>query len=845
MMAQSKHTLFLYIGPLWVVGSFALMAPARGQIVPDNTLGTESSVVTPNVVINETNSTRISGGATRDATLFHSFEQFNVDAGRGAYFAPAGNILNILTRVTGNNPSNIQGVLGVENSTANLLFINPNGIMFGENASLDVRGSFLASTASSFKFPDGSLFSATNPTTPLLAVNIPNGLQFRNNPTSISVESGLVSNPIPGGLSVRSGRAIALVGGEVKLNGAVLQAPNGRVELGGVAATGEVTLAVNGNNLRLSFPQELERSNVSLTNRSVVSVNDRGEGSIGINAKNLELSGSVIIESGIRTGISASNTQRGNVEINAKESVNVSSGSMIRNNNGGTGNTGDVIINTDKLSVSGSQIIANVLPMGNGSAGRVEIVAKEVSLAGTQQFTGIFNNIGAANNNTGSGQVGGIKIDTNSLSITNGAQIAASTFKNGNAGSMAITASTMTLDGASGIFSNVQLTGNGNAGNISVTTNNLELKNGSQIGSSIFSNRNANNSGGTITINATGKISIDGEGTVSNQTRKSGIFSSVENNAAGIGGNVNVTARSLSLNGGRVSVTNRNQGSAGNITVTTSEDIKLDNDASIRALTTGGGGEGNITLNSRNLILRRGSYISTDARGLATGGNITINTGNLVGLENSDITANAQEANAGKIRINTEGNLFGIAVLSRQKIEELRSLANREPNIDEPPVTSLFSTSDIAAFSQQNPSLDGAVQINNPEVDPSEELVEFPENVIDPTQQIAQNPCQQSVASRFVVTGRGGLPPSPNQILGSENVRVDLLEAVASTGNSNSATRVQPSASPSSTAKQIIPAQGWVLNERGKIILVAYNPNQITSQRSPKLPSSCRVENAQ
>jgi filamentous hemagglutinin family protein len=115
------------------------------QIVPDNTLGAESSVVTPDV-INGIPSDRIDGGATREANLFHSFSQFNVGAGRGAYFTNPAGILNILTRVTGANRSSILGRLGVLGD-ANLFLINPNGIVFGQDASLDVQGSFLATTA--------------------------------------------------------------------------------------------------------------------------------------------------------------------------------------------------------------------------------------------------------------------------------------------------------------------------------------------------------------------------------------------------------------------------------------------------------------------------------------------------------------------------------------------------------------------------------------------------------------------------------------------------------------------------------------------------------------------------
>ena len=100
------------------------------QIIPDSSLGAESSVVESN-----DNRDTIKGGAIRDANLFHSFQEFNVEALREAYFTNPDGIANIFSRVTGNNISNIQGMLGVLGD-ANLYLINPNGILFGENARL-------------------------------------------------------------------------------------------------------------------------------------------------------------------------------------------------------------------------------------------------------------------------------------------------------------------------------------------------------------------------------------------------------------------------------------------------------------------------------------------------------------------------------------------------------------------------------------------------------------------------------------------------------------------------------------------------------------------------------------
>ncbi len=158
------------------------------QIIRDETLGAESSVVTPDN-IKGIDSDHISGGAVRGNNLFHSFREFNIGEGKGGYFENPAAIKNIFSRVTGINPSEILGTLGVLGN-ANLFFLNPNGILFGPNARLDLRGSFLGTTADSIVFPDGKQFSATNPeAAPLLTVNVqqPIGLVFQDNSGEITV----------------------------------------------------------------------------------------------------------------------------------------------------------------------------------------------------------------------------------------------------------------------------------------------------------------------------------------------------------------------------------------------------------------------------------------------------------------------------------------------------------------------------------------------------------------------------------------------------------------------------------------------------------------------------------
>ena len=194
--------------------------PAIAQVVPDNTLGTQ--VTQSGAVFG------INNGVRSGTNLFHSFSQFSVPTGGSAVFNNALDIQNIFSRVAGSQVSNIDGILKAQGS-ANLFLMNPNGIVFGPNARLELGGSFLGTTASGIKFGDGIEFNTLNTTPALLSVNLPIGLQMGTNPGAIAVNgkghtlqlpstfSPVIRTSPPVGLQVKPNQTLALVGGNVNL----------------------------------------------------------------------------------------------------------------------------------------------------------------------------------------------------------------------------------------------------------------------------------------------------------------------------------------------------------------------------------------------------------------------------------------------------------------------------------------------------------------------------------------------------------------------------------------------------------------------------------------------------
>ncbi|NEQ28354.1 MAG: S-layer family protein [Microcoleus sp. SIO2G3] len=290
----------------------------------------------------------------------------------------------------------------------------------------------------------------------------------------------------------------------------------------------------------------------------------------------------------------------------------------------------------------------------------------------------------------------------------------------------------------------------------------------------------------------------------------SGVYATTSETSRGKGGNVEITTGKLQVqDSGQIDVSSKGQGNAGLLKITANS-IFLDNNGKLQAATAFGEG-GNIDLNVRDYILmRRQSQISAAASNNAKGGNITISSPNgfvvAVNNENSDIIATADQGQGGEITI-TSSSVYGFET--------------------SPFVTRSQTFSDINATSQAGPQFDGTVIINNPNVDPSRGLVELPIVVADVSAPIDTGGCAAFAGSggnQFIVTGRGGLPPSPYEPLSTDVVWLDTRLADITSQQQRSE---KPSTKPSSKddAVKIVPATGWVFDGKGHVTLISHASN--------------------
>lgn len=294
----------------------------------------------------------------------------------------------------------------------------------------------------------------------------------------------------------------------------------------------------------------------------------------------------------------------------------------------------------------------------------------------------------------------------------------------------------------------------------------------------------------------------------------------------GNAGDVQVQADSLDLtDGGSITSRSEGQGRAGDISVNLKDNLRSSGGI-ISATSTQSGG-GNVNIDSTDIRLRNSSLVSTsvfDSTG--GGGNININSTVFIALEDSDILANAVDGRGGDITINSPAFLA-----------DLFSSGNAVAVGRNPGDFSPFRGNGRVDISAEATGSGTSGTVTLPTIDLTRGLTQLPSDLVDAEGLIDRrcSPGGTAQQSSFTVTGRGGLPPSPNEPLRGEAVTADWIAL-----NSEQEKRARPNPTPnptSSTPEQLIEAQGWVIAPNGQVILTAQSPNVTPENPGLTFPS--------
>ncbi|HAX78897.1 MAG TPA: hypothetical protein DCY88_24480 [Cyanobacteria bacterium UBA11372] len=710
--------------------TLSLTTTTLAQIIPDNSLGAERSIVTPNVPHQGALSDRIDGGAIRGSNLFHSFQDFNVGNLQRVYFANPTGIENILGRVTGSQASQILGTLGVLGS-ANLYLINPNGIIFGKNARLDISGSFFASTARNLVLENGYQFGTENPgAPPLLTVNVRPGLG------DWLPASGAIANS--GNLSV--GQNLTLVGNNLDLQGQLqaggnltLQATNNlrvrdSISDAFIASAGQ-QLLFQGNKLdifALNHPASGFFSGQNMTFRSANPIGanahfysggnfnleningDRGDlssdddpiirasGDVSFNSYtgaslHIFAGGSVNIDRILITGTEPANF------IN--ETVTLSDGVTTVTINGNLTPTVDIRAGTTNFNppgITGATTGFSAPPNPNGTATSANITINRIIAPGglvflTNQYQPnpalsgdiTVNNLIATAAAAGGGNVvidSRGRIVTPNFLDTSGADYSTNPARYiSRGGDMTLIAlGDIFMPPSSRIFSEGIV-----GGNITLRSQSAIIQAPTASGNSyIESATYGAGQGGDVNLNAP-TISLSNF-----------VQSNVRRGAPGSGGRLIITANSLQGNGAILSNVTRG-GNGGNVIIN-ADAISLDRSVvGSETFSPNGGKAGDVEINANTFVATNGGQVRSFTGGIGDAGNVTVSVLDSITLTgtnggvfsgfSSDVRRDAV-GNAGAIAIETgslsmargaqiRGTTLGRGNAGRIEIEATRSIA--------------------------------------------------------------------------------------------------------------------------------------------------------------------------
>jgi filamentous hemagglutinin family protein len=696
------------ISGILVLSALLCISHAQGQsITADGSLGTQVTVDNSNY--------SISAGTIRGGNQFHSFGKFNVFEGESATFAGPASINNIIGRVTGGNHSLIDGLLSSDINGANLFLINPSGVIFGENARLDVSGSFHVSTADLLRLGDDGVFYASLSENSVLTMDPPSAFGFLSgNRASIRTHARL--------LEVPAGETISMVGGDIEISGdesanfgsARVVAPGGKLNLVSVSSKGEVIFPEAGEITGLHLNSFENLGEISISKGAIASTSGESGGTVVIRGGHLTVDQSYVFSD---TGGDINGASIG-ADIYLAEDLSVVNGGQITSNSYGEGTAGDIHIRSGSVSLVGipqlraSLIASHAYSAGDcgnvnletsdlemmdaafisstsyfstgANAGNVEVTAENIFLSGPESspdpfitdFTGLWTSPGWYG-----GDGGILRVAADNLIMINRSQLDSSTYGPGHGGDLEVISDNIEILSGSNIIASAF--GSGDGGICDINANHLLL---SGVSPEIFTDITGHQSLSPSGIASQTGLNGGSAGGVKINANKLEIYDGarigVETFGPGDGGKVDINADSIKISGVNADLAkllsdagsdpkyaaasilaaaysifsgDNATGNGGDLRIKANT-VHLSEGALITSETEAPGAGGSIEIIGENVTLENGASIAASstlawASTVGKAGDISIAANNSFMSDNSSVTTAADQAEGGGITL--------------------------------------------------------------------------------------------------------------------------------------------------------------------------------------------------